>query len=439
MSASKVNRELFMRRLRRSGLLPAEQMRQAYDAAAETADGRELGQLLVARKVLTRFQARMLLAGRTEGFFLGQYKILEPIGQGGMGRVFKAEHVGMGRLVALKLLSPDLVQTERARQLFDREVKLVARLQHPHIVTAYDADHQQGRYFLVLEYVDGPDLQTLVRREGPLPIGVACELIRQAALGLQYAHELGMVHRDIKPSNLLVQRTNPLGPGPLVKILDFGLARLSAADEAIDDPSVPLDRRTVIGTPDYISPEQARDWRTVDIRSDLYSLGCTFYFLLTGRPPFPGGNALQKLVRQVTERPTPVTELRPDVPAPVVEILNNLIAKNPLERYQIPLDAAVALRPYCFTSTACFGSEPHADPDSFAAPADSSSWMSHASALTALPGSSASILLPAAKPNRSHPKSWPHTLSLVIGIAFGFTLGIGFWLMLLLLGIVRTR
>ncbi|MCX7699243.1 MAG: serine/threonine protein kinase [Gemmataceae bacterium] len=435
MSAPTVSREVFMRRLRRSGLLTPEQMQHAYEAAAETADGRQLGKLLVERRILTRFQVRMLLAGRTEGFLLGQYKILEPIGQGGMGRVFKAEHTGMGRLVAIKVLASDLVQTERARQLFEREVKLAARLQHPNIVTAYDADHVGGRYFLVLEYVEGPDLQSLVQRDGPLPVGVACELIRQAALGLQYAHERGMVHRDIKPSNLLVQRNNPLGAGPLLKILDFGLARLHASESEIDGESVPFDRRTVIGTPDYLSPEQARDWHEVYIRSGLYSLGCTLYFLLTGQPPFPGGQALEKLVRHLTERPAPLTQLRKDVPLAVVEIVETMMAKNPLERYQVPLDAALALAPHAVPSTTFLGSSGDSDHDTFTVMADSSTWPSQRSALTAVAAGSVSVLPPPIVPEPKPRRSWSQKVTLAVGLLLGFVAGMGFLGVLKLFGL----
>jgi serine/threonine-protein kinase len=430
MSAPTVSRDVLMKRLRRSGLLSPDEMQHAYEVAAQTADGWQLGKLLVEKKILTRFQVRMLLAGRTDGFLLGQYKILEPLGQGAMGRVFKAEHVGMGRLVALKLLSPDLVQTERARQLFEREVKLAARLQHLNIVTAYDADTIGGRYFLVLEYVDGPDLQSLVQREGPLPVGLACELIRQAAVGLQYAHELGMVHRDIKPSNLLVQRLNPFGPGPLVKILDFGLAHLRDGEALDGRENTPLDRRTVIGTPDYISPEQARNWQSVDIRSDLYSLGCTFYYLLTGQPPYPGGTALQKLVRHCTERPTPLTHLRPDLPPAIAEIIDNLMAKNPLERYQIPLDAAVALLPHADASTAFIAHGTSATLPTLEGPSDFSTWPGQQGTLTAVTAGSALFLLPhsskAAPP--SPQRRWLAAVFLFIGILVGISLSFGFWL-----------
>ena len=199
----------------------------------ETPRGRVVARALVEQGLLTKFQAELLLAGSTSGFLLGQYRILDQLGRGGMGRVFKAEHQTMNRVVALKVLSPHLLKTPKAQQMFQREVRAAARLVHPNIVTAYDANQIDDRYFLVMEFVDGPNLDQLVRERGPLPVGQACDFIRQAADGLQYAHELGMVHRDIKPANLLVQRSAgqpPTFDRACVKILDFGLARLQSRD-----------------------------------------------------------------------------------------------------------------------------------------------------------------------------------------------------------------
>jgi serine/threonine-protein kinase len=425
MASASVDRETMMRRVRLSGLLTPEQVQRAYDLAARTANGQELGKLLIEDKLLTKFQARMLLAGRTHGFMLGQYRILEPIGKGGMGRVFRAEHVGMGRIVAIKVLASQLVQTEKARQLFDHEVKVAARLHHPNIVTAYDANQVGDKYFLVMEYVDGPNLQDLVDEDGPLPVGIACDLVRQAALGLQYAHERGMVHRDVKPSNLLIQRHNPMGPGCLVKILDFGLARLHYTDAVTGESknTLKLDGRTVMGTPDYLSPEQARDLHGVDIRSDLYSLGCTFYFLLTGRPPFPGGNALEKLVKHFTEKPTPLAELRDDVPAGVIEVVENLMEKNPLERYQAPLDVALALVPFSVQPPGFLM------PDLGEMAGDSSdninlasTWPGHDTAQLAASGHS-SFLIRRPPPPVQRKWDWIQAAMLALALGLGFVLG----------------
>ncbi len=336
-----VDRQTFLTNLRKSGLVTTEQLTAVADRLPASDRGKPLARALVQVGLLTKFQAERILAGRTKGFRLGQYRILDQIGQGGMGRVFKAMHQTMNRLVALKVLAPQFVDTGRAQRLFLREMQAAARLTHPNIVTAYDANQIGDRYYLVMEYVDGPNLHRLVRRFGPLPIGPACDFIRQVAHGLQYAFEMGMVHRDIKPSNLLLVR--PVGDGPArrytVKILDFGLARLNnqTSSEAAGVGTILVPRENVlIGTPDFVSPEQARDLHAADIRSDLYSLGCTFYFLLTGRVPFPGGNSLEKLIRHTTEEPQPIEELRAEVPAPVLTIVRRLLAKDPRARFQAP-------------------------------------------------------------------------------------------------------
>jgi serine/threonine-protein kinase len=346
MATEQIDRETFLQRLRDSGLLTPEQLHVARSIADQTTRGKVIARQLHEKNILTRFQATMLLAGRTDGFILGQYRILDQIGRGGMGRVFKAEHLTMGRIVAIKVLAAQLVRTERARNLFRHEVRAAARLVHPNIVTAYDANQIGDRYFLVMEYVDGPNLSQLVRERSPLPVGEACDLIRQAAVGLQHAHELGMAHRDIKPSNLLLQRGFN-GEGCVVKILDFGLARLSdATGSDRSDQSIPAHEFSVMGTPDYLSPEQARDIHSADIRSDLYSLGCTFYFLLTGRPPFAGGSALDKVLRHNSDDPISVRQFRPEIPVDVWNIIQRLMAKKPANRYQTPAELIAALSPF---------------------------------------------------------------------------------------------
>jgi serine/threonine protein kinase len=349
MTPTQVDRRTFLKRLKASGLLDPPDFKAVLARLPETERGRVVARTLVEWGVLTKFQAELLMAGRTSGFLLGQYRILDQLGQGGMGRVYKAVHQAMGRVVALKVLAPQHVKTERARELFRREVLATARLAHPNIVTAYDAGFADGRHYLAMEYVDGPNLERVARERGPLAVGLACEVVRQAALGLQYAHERGLVHRDVKPSNLLVQR-GPLGsPTPfVVKILDFGLARLH---DPIDGGkggagTILTPNNVVMGTPDYLSPEQARSLHAVDIRSDLYSLGCTFYHLLTGQVPYPGGTALEKLIRHTTEEPTPVEAFRPELEPEVAAVLRRLMARDPARRYQTPAEAAAALAPF---------------------------------------------------------------------------------------------
>jgi serine/threonine protein kinase len=368
-----VDRHSFLKRLEQSGLLDPAQWQEAVTCLPKEERGRVVARTLVREGVLTRFQAEQLLAGRTQGFLLGQYRILEQLGQGGMGRVFKAEHRLLGRLVALKVLAPRLLKSSQAQQFFLREVRATAHLVHPNIVAALDANQDGERYYLVMEYVDGPNLDQLVRHQGPLPIGQACDYLRQVAEGLRHAARQGMVHRDIKPANLLVQLP-PSGSGEsgIVKISDFGLARLS-------DPTAPTtgeggtlvsEDETVLGTPDFMAPEQARNIHQADIRSDLYSLGCTFYYLLTGQPPFPGGGAMDKIVRHALEEPTPLEQLRPDVPPAVAAILRGLLAKNPAERFQTPGEVVRALAPHGVATPLAWPPRPVSSPflDSLATP-----------------------------------------------------------------------
>jgi serine/threonine-protein kinase len=322
-----------------SGLMDREEATRAAEGLDPKETPKTVARHLVEAGKLTRFQAERLLAGRTDGFILGQYRVLEELGRGGMGRVYKAVHQTMGRFVGLKVLAPELTKTEKARDLFQREVKAAARLNHPNIVTAFDAYLAGDRFFLVMEYVDGPNLSQLVKEQGPLPVEQACEYIRQSAVGLDYAHHLGLIHRDVKPSNLLVQQTTS---GPQVKILDFGLALVTAGDGGATDAAVGT-TNTVLGTPDFVSPEQARDQYDVDGRSDLYSLGCTFYYLLTGEPPFPGGTGLDKLVRHGSEPPTAVRSKREEIPEAVAAIVHKLLAKNPKWRYQTAGELATDL------------------------------------------------------------------------------------------------
>jgi serine/threonine protein kinase len=306
-------------------------------------EARALAQELLRRGWLTPYQVNRLLQGRGGELQLGPYIVLERLGEGGMGEVFKARHPTMDRLVAVKKIRKDRLATPNAVQRFHQEVRAAARLAHPNVVYALDTFQAGDAHVLVMEYVEGIDLARLVQKSGPLPVAQACEYIRQAALGLQHAHERGLIHRDIKPHNLLVASTTVGGTQfaePVVKILDMGLARLIDAGE---DTTSLTQEGAVMGTPDYIAPEQARHSQSGDIRSDLYSLGCTLYFLLTGWPPFPTGTLAEKLLKHVMEQPEPVERLRPDVPPAVGAVVRRLLAKRPEERFQTPRELAEAL------------------------------------------------------------------------------------------------
>jgi len=266
-----------------------------------------------------------------------RYRVLEQVGTGGMGDVYKAEHRMMQRCVALKVIKPQFVKHPAAVHRFRREVQVAAGLNHPNIVTAYDAEQVGDVHLLVMEYVEGTNLGAAVEDGGPLSVPEACEYVRQAALGLQHAFERGMVHRDIKPQNLMVT------PQGQVKILDFGLAHLAAQHASAGSLT---QHGTVMGTPDYVAPEQARDAASADIRSDIYSLGCTLYFLLTGQTPFPAGSAVEKAVAHVEQQPEPVDRFRNDVPVELAAVLARMIAKDPQDRSQTPAQVAEALQPF---------------------------------------------------------------------------------------------
>ncbi|WP_425615857.1 protein kinase [Anatilimnocola sp. NA78] len=276
-----------------------------------------------------------------------RYRVLGLLGAGGMGAVYKAEHRLMERMVALKVINPNLVSSPAALERFEREVKAAAKLSHANIVTAHDAEQAGNLHFLVMEFVDGASLDRLLATTGPLPAQQAAHLVRQAALGLQHAHEKGMIHRDIKPQNLMVTR------GGVLKILDFGLARLASqawqsAHEAGEEPERPANATrvgSVLGTPDYIAPEQASDAHAADIRADIYSLGCTLYYLLSGEPPFVGGSLVDKLHAHKHAQPTPIQLRRPEIPNELAAILDRMLAKDPAARYARPADLAQALQP----------------------------------------------------------------------------------------------
>lgn len=272
-----------------------------------------------------------------------RYELEQLVGKGGMGRVFKARHRMMDRVVALKVIHREWIRRQEAIDRFRREMKSAASLNHPNIVTAYDAEHADDLHFLVMEYVDGEDLAETVRQQGALPVATACDYIQQAAEGLQHAHERGMVHRDIKPHNLIVTKDN------VVKILDFGLASLSPPTTSNDPITDGADGNltiagAIMGTPDFISPEQARDAGTVDGRSDIYSLGMTLYYLLAGRVPFTEGSATDKLKQHAETKPARLSEIRDDVPQELQDVIDRMTAKDPAERFQSPEEVADALR-----------------------------------------------------------------------------------------------
>ena len=296
---------------------------------------------LVARGWLSTWQAEMLQRGRS-GFLIGQYRLLDCIGQGGNGHVFLAEQLNLRRQVALKVLAPSIVKSRDSVARFHQEIRAAAQLDHPHIVCAFDAGTTGDLPYLAMEFVPGRNLGEVAEAYGPLPLGWSCDCIRQAAKALDYAHERGLVHRDVKPSNLLVSR-NPETGRPHVKLLDLGLARF--VSESVPDGGLTQSGQ-VLGTPDYISPEQAADTRKADIRSDIFSLGCTLFRLLTGEVPFGGGNVMEKLMSRATNDAPPARSLRPDLPPELEAVIARMLDRNPARRYQTPGDVVDALKPF---------------------------------------------------------------------------------------------
>jgi serine/threonine protein kinase len=302
----------------------------------------KLAGYLVRDGLLTNFQAEQLLLGKWRRFHIGKYKVLERLGSGGMGSVFLCEHKLMRRRVAVKVLPTAKAEDPSSLERFYREARAVAALDHPNIVRAYDIDQDDNLHFLVMEYVDGASLQEIGKKVGPLEVLRACQYMYQSAKGLQHAHEAAaLVHRDIKPGNILVDRNG------VVKILDMGLARFFHDEEDILTKKYD---ENVLGTADYLAPEQAIDSHGVDIRADVYSLGATFYFCLTGKTPFNEGTVAQKLIWHQTRQPKPISSIRPEVPAEVVAIIEKMMAKEPGQRYQTPREVMEALEPWMQTT-----------------------------------------------------------------------------------------
>jgi serine/threonine-protein kinase len=345
---------LFLDQLRESGLLTPGQLEElARLPQAREADPRALARQVRHRGWLTRFQLTQIAQGQAQALHIGPYLVLDRLGEGGMGQVFKAQHRHMNRVVALKVIRKDRLSHPKAVSRFYQEVQAAGQLHHPNIVLAFDAGEAGGTHFLSMEYVEGQDLHRLIREGGPLPVAQACDYIRQAALGLQHAHERGLVHRDIKPHNLLVTAV-PAGDQTAdarggvwgtVKVLDMGLARWR---QGLEEQGRGLTREgAVLGTADFMAPEQARDAHGADSRCDLYSLGCTLYYLLTGRTPFQAGSLTQLLLKHQTEEAVPLQSLRPDVPAGVLDIVRALLAKRPEDRIQTAAELAATVAPFC--------------------------------------------------------------------------------------------
>ncbi len=319
----------FVEVLKRSQLIEADALpRVLKTIAASTDDDRTVetvAEHLVTSGHITKWQAAQLLKGKYRGFVLGKYIFRKPLGRGGMGVVFEAEHLVLGTRVAIKVLPKDRGTTDKAVSRFLAEARAAAKLNHPNVLRVHDCDVFEGRRFMVMDLIDGANLGELVDRNGPLSYRNCIELLKQAAAGLGFAHDNGVIHRDVKPHNFMVDKNGQL------KVADLGLAlfQVDSPERYTQDGNV-----AVLGTVDYVAPEQAWDSRKVDRRADMYSLGCTLYFMLTGKAPFDSGSMAQRLAKHQAAQPTPIQSFRADCPAPIVQLCNKMMAKKPGERVQ---------------------------------------------------------------------------------------------------------
>ena len=323
--------------IRRSGILmdrQFEELRAKVSSGEYPTETRALAEHLVAEGILTEFQARRLLRNKVHGLTVGRYVILERLGEGGRGRVFKAQHRLMGRLVALKVIAPEIAARASSIARFYREMRLIGRLDHPNVIRAFDADQIGDLLYIVMEYLAGRSLDHVLEHRGALPAAEVVDYMAQAALGLTHAHERGIVHRDVKPHNLF------LSDDGQVKVLDLGLSALMEVDSGA---SYATAAGMVVGTVHYMSPEQALALN-VDFRSDLFSLGCTMYHLLSGCLPFPGETFAECLALRIKGQPTPITDFRPDLSPRVIQLLEKLMARRPEDRFQTASEAAEALQ-----------------------------------------------------------------------------------------------
>jgi serine/threonine protein kinase len=321
--------------IRSSGILGERQLAEIKTKLLQgdyPLDSTELAGRLVKDKVLTTFQARRFLANRPHGLVVGRYIILDRIGSGSMGRVYKAHHAMMDRIVALKIIAPEIACNERVVARFQREMRLVGRLDHPNVVRAFDADQIHKVLYIVMEYVNGHSLGELLKKKPISPTDMV-EYAAQSALGLAHAHSQGIVHRDVKPSNILLTEDRK------IKLLDLGLGVLMEADSSATFATAD---GIAVGTVDYMSPEQACG-REVDGRSDLYGLGCSIYHLMTAKLPFPGSSPIERLGKRISGRHVPITDYLPDLPPNFVRVLDKLMAHKPHERYATADEAADAL------------------------------------------------------------------------------------------------
>lgn len=349
--------------LLRSRLLAANDARTLYErwqkeAKDAAGDVDRFRRWLVGHHYLTDYQAGLLIKGHTHGFFIGDYKILDRLGRGRMAGVYKAVH-STGQIVAIKVLPPSKAKVPYLLSRFEREAKLAIQLKHPHCVRAFQMGVSDGLHWIVMEYLEGETLDDVIHRRRKLPPGEAVRLGWQILQGMQHIHEKQMVHRDLKPSNIMLSGARPSNAPDTtlqhnVKILDIGLGRMFFDENAYPEEG-PQDQLTgegvLLGTPDYLAPEQARNARGVDIRADVYSLGCVLYHCMSGQVPFPDTNIINQIIRHSQEVARPLREFNPEVSDALQQVINIMMAKDANQRYATPIQAAQALQPLLPTGT----------------------------------------------------------------------------------------
>jgi serine/threonine protein kinase len=325
---SSLKSDVFLKTVARSGLISDERLQKAVASASDVTlhHADQLADYLTQQGLLSAFQASKLLQGVDRGLVLGPYHILAPVGRGGMSAVYLARDTRNQRLVALKVLPPQrYMQEERQLLRFRREMEICAKVSHPHLTRTFDSGVLNNVYYIAMEYVPGVTLRRKVADVGPLPVARCARLFAQVASALDHAHSQGLIHRDLKPANIMIT------PNGHAKVLDLGLA-LIEGEELPEDKTIVGGQGYVVGTMDFVAPEQVTDATGVDGRADLYSFGCSLFYALTGRPPFPGGTSQQKIRRHLNELPPSIADLNPTVPAGFVKLIEQLMSKRPEDR-----------------------------------------------------------------------------------------------------------